>query len=479
MKHLTLSGKSVRSMLSFGRQALVPIVLSLTACGGGGDSAPEVNSPLSTPMALVVNQDDTTLTTLRLDGKGSPVISTLSLGPTQSDAIGGVTFSLGEWIFVTHTVGNRVATIDPIGALAPILESFLDASGDPRVGQHPKRIYRDSVDKEVLWTMNEGDPVTGVDTIANCVFGGSTTVLHNSHISAGGTLPHIRKTPCLFGRGEQFAAFSRPTAASPGLQQRAFISSKTTGLASVVTGDPADGTNRWSALIPIDLCDPAKETCDGSALSPNSSAPAGMFWSQATGKIYSYLSGYSAVAEIDPTTFLITRRRDVTLPPPSTTIFHSVGITPDGRFMFLAGEDIVSDPTKVLGKLGLIDLTQPLLTVTEFSIAALDNIRPAIFQFTPDGQRFYATQSNSSVGLPFASQAHNLKKDRLLAFDSSALPAAPALVAEITLPVANEHGMDLWITGPQGAGSAKGVVVTNATPGATGSTFRSDVIPSR
>ena len=28
--------------------------------------------------------------------------------------------------------------------------------------------------------------------------------------------------------------------------------------------------------------------------------------------------------------------------------------------------------------------------------------------------------------------------------------------------------MDLWITGPQGAGSAKGVVVTNATPGVNG-----------
>ena len=57
----------------------------------------------TTPMAMVANQDDTTMTTVRLDGKGSPVISTLSLGPVQADAIGGVTFSLGEWIFVTNT----------------------------------------------------------------------------------------------------------------------------------------------------------------------------------------------------------------------------------------------------------------------------------------------------------------------------------------------------------------------------------------
>lgn len=34
-------------------------------------------------------------------------------------------------------------------------------------------------------------------------------------------------------------------------------------------------------------------------------------------------------------------------------------MTPNGRFLFLAGEDIASDPAKVIGKFGLIDLTQP------------------------------------------------------------------------------------------------------------------------
>jgi YVTN family beta-propeller protein len=447
--------------------ALCSTLLLLAACGGG-DSGPETNSPLSTPMALVVNQDDTTLTTLRLDGKNSPIIGTLSLGPTQSDAIGGVTFSLGEWIFVTHTAGNRVATIDPIGTLAPILEDFLDASGSPRVGQRPKRVYRDSVDKEVLWTMNEGDPVTGVDTIANCVFGGSATVLHNSHISAGGARPHIRKTTCLFGNGEQFAAFSRPTAASPGLLQRAFISSKTAGLISVVTADPIDGGNQWNALIPLDLCDSAKEACDANPFSPNLSAPAGMFWSQATGKIYSYLSGYSIVVEIDPVSFAITRRVDIALPAPSTTVFHSVGVTPDGRFLFLVGEDLLSDPTKVIGKFGVVDLTAAVLSITPFLIPELDNLRPAFFQFTPDGRRLYVTQSNKISDLVFGAQAHDLKLDRLLVFDPSTLPAAPAFMAEVSLPAAETHGMDLWITGPQSAGSAKGIVITNATPGANG-----------
>jgi YVTN family beta-propeller protein len=36
------------------------------------------------------------------------------------------------------------------------------------------------------------------------------------------------------------------------------------------------------------------------------------------------------------------------------------------------------------------------------------------------------------------------------------------------LPQAELHSLDVWITGPQGAGSAKGVVVTNATPGVNG-----------
>lgn len=451
------------------RSALCAVLLLLAACGGGDDSGPEANSPLSTPMALVANQDDTTMTTIRLDGKHSPVINTLSLGPVQADAIGGVTFSLGEWIFVTHTAGNRVAFIDPIGSLAPILEDYLDASGDPKVGQRPKRIYRDPVDKEVLWTMNEGDAVTEVDIVANCLFGGSATVLHNSHISVGGEKPHIKKTSCLFGKGEEFAAFSRPTVGSPGLLQRAFVSSKTTGLVTVVTGDPADGANRWSTLIPIDLCDNTKEACDASALTPNSSAPAGMFWSQATGKIYSYLSGYGTVVEIDPSALAVTRKVDITLPAPSTTVFHSVGTTPNGRYLLLVGEDLLSDPSKVIGKFGVVDLTAAVLSITLLPIPELDNLRPAIFQFTPDGKRLYLLQSNKISDLAFGAQAHNLKSDRLLAFDPSMLPAVPAFVAEVSLPAAEMHGMDLWITGPQGAGSAKGVVVTNATPGVRGS----------
>ena len=457
---------------SIGRHALVPSLLLLAACGGGGDSGPEVNSPLSTPMAFVVNQDDTTLTTVRLDGKASPVISTLSLGPAQADAIGGTTFSLGEWIFVTNKSTNKVAAIDPIGGLAPILETFLEVNGPVRLGQRPSRIYRDPVDKEVLWTMNEGDPVTGIDTLRPCPGGGSVSVLHNSHLSAGGAKPHVSTTTCLSGVGDHFIAFSRPPAVP---QEIAFVSSKTTGLISLLLADPSYGVVRWGEIqiVKIDLCNSVKEAvlghppCDGTVTTANHSAPTGMFWSKATGKIYSNLSGYGTVVEIDPVSFTITR--DIDIAPPGNTEYESVGMTPDGRFLWLVGEDIISDPTKAVGKFGVVDLTQPVLAVTALPVVGLDNIRPALFQFTPDDQRLYLTQSNSMVGLPFAAQAHALKKDRLLAFDTSGLPATIALIAEVDLPPADQHGMDLWITGPQGAGSAKGIVVTNATAGASGS----------
>jgi YVTN family beta-propeller protein len=301
----------------------------------------------------------------------------------------------------------------------------------------------------------------------------TVSVLHNSHIAVGGDKPHIKKTSCLWGQGEQFAAFSRPTAAAP---QLAFVSSKLTGLITQLTADPADGDNRWSTGVPIFLCDSAKEQalghlpCSSNPLTPNHSAPAGLFWSQATGRIYCYLSGYRTVVEIDPVTLTIVRQADITPPPPSHTVFHSVGITPDGRSLFLVGEDVDSDSDHVIGRFGSIDLTAPVLTVTELSFPQLRDIRPARFQFTPDGAKLFMTQSNDVTGLN-AEQAQHLKKDVLLTFD----PSIISLVTELALPPAATHGMDLWITGPQGAGSARGVVVTNATPGETGSVSLIDV----
>ena len=473
MEFMRHSGEpNERRTLAFS-QTVLPTLLLLTACGTGGDSSQPPNTPLTIPMALVMNQDDTTMTTIRLDGNAAPVISTLSLGPVQADSIGGATFSLGEWIFVTNTATNRVATIDPISALTPILEDFLDDSGTPRIGQNPKRIYRDPSDKEVLWTMNEG-----ADPALCSVIGptSSVSVLHNSHIAVGGTKPHILTTTCLWGRGEQRAVFVRPTAANPAItRQDVFVSSKDTGLITLIKNDPADTTTRYSRSGFVDLCDNTRQACP-LPLNANQSAPTVLMWSQATGKVYCYLSGYRTVVEIDPVALTITRTVDIA--PPGNTEYQSVGITPDGRFLWLVGEDIISDPTKAIGKFAAVDLMQPVLAITALPVAGLDNIRPALFQFSPDGRRLYLTQSNSTVGLPFAAQAIALKKNRLLVFDTSVLPAAPASIADIALPAADYHGIDLWNVGPQGAGSTKTIVVTNATSGLNGTVSLIDAASS-
>lgn len=452
MAHETHIGGWVHTRGLWWRHAMLPAVLLLAACGGG-DSDQIPNTPLSIPMALVVNQEDTTMTTLRLDGKGTPVISTLSLGPAQADAIGGVGFSLGEWIFVTHTAGNRVAYIDPIGGPVPILENYLVTTTDPRVGLQPKRIYRDPVDKEVLWTMNEGEDPTCQSGILNA---STVSVLHNSHIAVGGDQPHIKKTSCLFGKGEQFAAFSRFTTAKPGLRQTAFVSSKDTGSVTTITADPADGANRWSTLAPVLLCDSNKESpCNPFA---NQSKPAGMFWSQATGMIYAYLSGYQQVVEIDPGRSMLAVARRVDLPVSS----HAVGITPNGQSLLIVIEDR-SDQNHVVTRFASIDLTQNLLTVTPILFPILQDIRPGPFQFTPSGRQLYLLASNDTSGLS-QTQVATLRKDLVFLFD----PSTISLVSEIPLLQAQTHAMDLWTIGPAGQGSAKGVVVTNATAGVNG-----------
>jgi YVTN family beta-propeller protein len=289
---------------------------------------------------------------------------------------------------------------------------------------------------------------------------------------------------CLSGTGDHFIAFSRPP-----LQQNAFVSSKTMGVISILVSVPlAGGGVAWSEFpAVIDLC---TQQFTVSVPQNCGAAPARLFWSQTTQKLYSYLSGLGRVVEISPTgASPITRSVAIAPAVPSTTVYHSVEITPDGRFLFLVGEDILADlissaPSgnvcqanpKTYGRFAVVDLTAPTLSVQPLSVPQLDHIRPAQFRFTPDGRRLYLTQSNKINDLPCATQANNVKKDKLLVFDPSTFsavpPAAPAFVAEVDLPPVGSdglHGMDVWAAGPRGAGSAKGVVVTNATPGVNGS----------
>ncbi|CUQ65442.1 hypothetical protein [Candidatus Nitrospira inopinata] len=462
MKHGKQVGARSGPFRLCGWQSACVIVLLFAGCGTGGDD-PEPNSPLTTPMAFVVNQDDTTLTTLRLDGKFSPVIGTLSLGPVQPDAIGGVTFSLGEWVFATHTAGDRVAAIDPIGGSPPILENFIttnpaDTTGHLRVGRRPTKIYRDPVDREVLWTTNEGDP-DGIDRLAGCTNGGSVSILHNSHLGVGGgEQPRITSRVCLSGKGEFFVVFALPPS-----QRSVFVASKTTGIVSVLLGLPiAGGGTAWSELpMVIDLCN--RQFAMPSTVNCNA-APTGLFWSQATDKAYAYLSGRapSEIIEINPTENPPVSKSVQVHISGSQSISH-VGMAPDGRELLVIIEDR-SDSDHVVTRFASVDVTvSGGLTLTDIPAPVLQDVRVAQFQFTPDGRQLYLLASNDSAGLTVA-QAANQRKDLLVILNRNPLNVA----REVSLPLATSHAMDLWITGPAGAGSARGVVVTNATSGVNG-----------
>ncbi len=435
---------------------------------GADGSAPDSDEGTlqGVPLAFVANQDDTTLTTIRLDGKGTPVVNTLPIGPPQSDAIGGMAFSSGEWLFVTNTAANWVATIDPRGRL-PIFEEYLTANKENplvKIGRRPTRIYRDSVDKEVVWTLNEGDPVTGIDAIGDCTRGGSVSVLHNSHLGAGGKGPHVMSKVCLDGKGPHDIAFLKPSGPR---QELALVSSKATGIVNVLL--PISGTGgsvAWGAFPgSYDLCDSAKEVrlghspCDAVPTTPNHASPIGIVWSNATEKFYCYLSGYQQVAELDPQTLTISRRIEV-------GAFQNAEIVPGGRFLLLIGVDEITDPATIRGTVASLDLTVLPATVVAMPI---DNIRPRQFRFTPDGKRLYIALANDPVGLT-SEQAAALKTDKILELDTKHLPVVTT-VREIELPAVGPlgvHGLDVWTTASNGPASATGIVVTNAQNGSVG-----------
>jgi YVTN family beta-propeller protein len=185
---------------------------------------------------------------------------------------------------------------------------------------------------------------------------------------------------------------------------------------------------------------------------PNVAGPHGIRWSKLTQKVYSLQEGYGEIAEIDPTTLLITRTFDL-----AGTPYTGFGITPDGRFLLLRGQTKAPDPQAT--KLGVLDLSVNPAVRTDFTIPELDGTSPGAFKFSPDGKRFYILAGNAAV---------TTKKDRLFAFNSSTLTATPpalTLIREILLIAggdsvgfAGAHSIDVLA---QGAGEAKYIAVSN------------------
>lgn len=433
-------------------------VISLANCSSSDSSTPAAttsggSAALQGPLVFVNNTGDKTLTSVALKGdSGNAVVGTIDAAKFENVALGDMQFSEGEWLFVNLGAANKVATIDPLSGATPIHEVNL------QTGTRPVHLYRDPTDGEVIWSMNDGDNVgaTG-DDLVNCAAqtGSSVTILHNSHLGPGGHTPTVEKTVCLLADGHHVTAFS----SGAGVPTRAFVSSETSGEIAVIDNDPASPT-KWQMTHRIDLCNPAKETCnDESAtplttpFTPNNAHPHGIRWSKLTKKVYSIQEGYGQIAEIDPTTLAITNTFDLVGTP-----YTGYGITPDGRFLLLRGDTTPATGTK----LGVLDLSVTPAVRTDFIIAALDGTSPGSFKFSPDGQRFYILAGNAAA---------STKKDRLFAFDASTLTATPpalTLVKEIPLIVGGDsvgfnaaHSMDVLVQGSPGAGEAKYVVVSN------------------
>jgi len=437
-------------VLSVTASALGLALISLAACNSGETTtaAPTASSSpgLTNPLVFINNTGDKTLETIKHDGDANNQ-SIGKLGGNnefQGAALGDMTSSAGDWVFMNLSAANGVALIDPLSGAKPIFETIITT------GERPVHIYRDPVDGEVIWSMNDGNATTGIDSL-NCSAQavGSVSVLHNSHLGAGGDVPKLEKTLCL-GVGHKVAAFSKPTASDATILRRTFITNAKSGEMSVIENDSAVPSTYLTVKGTIDLCDSAKETtpCDSDVATPNASSPHGIAWSIATGKVYSRQEGYENVVEVDPNTMQIARKVDV-------APFTSSGISPDGKFLFLRATDKTTDPDHVLGKLGVIDLTANPLAVT--TLPDLQDIAPGSFKFSPDGTKLYLTQSNSNTGLT-AAQVTNLKRDKLVVLNTAALPAAPTVTAEIDLlPSPGGHGLDLHVHD----GNLKHIWVTN------------------
>jgi YVTN family beta-propeller protein len=444
-------------------------LIGLASCSSGESSSGTVttggSAALQGPMVFVNNTGDKTLTSVALKGdSGNAVLNTLGPGVFGNVALGDMQFSEGEWLFMNLGATNQVATIDPLTGATPIFEANLPT------GERPVHIYRDPTDGEVIWSMNDSNATTGLDTVkcgppgnpTGPGVGGSVTVLHNSHLGPGGNPPHVIGTTCLLAVGHKVAAFSQPTATNPAIPKRTFISSSTAGEVSVL--DNVESSPDYRKLIGrVDLCTDAGEAaqvppqpaCDDesatpvtTAFTPNKANPHGIRFSTLTGKIYSIQESYRTIVEIDPATLAITNTFNL-----SATPYTAYSITPNGRFLLLRGDTTPATGTK----LGVIDLGTAGNPQTDFTIPELNGTSPGSFKFSPDGKRFYILAGNAAAAT---------KKDRLFAFDSSTLTApvpSLTLLKEIILVATGGHSMDVLTQGTAGAGEAKYIVVSNST----------------
>jgi hypothetical protein len=424
-------------------------LIGLVSCSQGDSSSSTVTSSgsvaLQTPLAFVKIEGSTKLAVVAHSGSlGNDVLSIMSFSGTST--VGDMATSEKDWIFANIPNQDGVALIDPVSSSQPIFEATLAGAGLSGPGDNPAHIYRDPTDPEVIWSMNDGD-ANGDDGI-NCPTpqtGGSVTILHNSHIGPGGTLPEIHKEVCFGagGRGHHSAIFTR----GAGLPVSTYITSEHDGAVIVLDNNPNNIGTYLSVIDRLDMCDGTKETCDADVGTANTAGTHGIYFSTSTGRVYVHNEAYQQLAIVDPAGSNAVIRMDI-------GAYGGLRLSGNGRFLIMRRTDTASDPFHVVGKIRVLDLAATPITITDFDV---QDIRPQTIRMSADNTKLFLTQSNSPSGLT-TDQQLNLRQNVLLVFNIAGLPGAlTPVVPDIPLPISSGRSIELY----EKNGSLISILVSN------------------
>lgn len=417
--------------------ALGLALISLAACSAGestpttGVPAPGGSAGLQGPLAFVKVEGNTKLAVVAHSGtSGNKALSRMSF--SGNNAVGDMATSEKDWIFANIPAQDGVALIDPVSGAEPIFEATLAGAALSGPGDNPAHIYRDPTAPEVMWSMNDGD-ANGDDGI-NCPTpqtGGSVTILHNSHIGPGGTLPEIHEEICFGagGRGHHSAIFTRGT----GLPVSTYITSEHDGAVIVIDNNPNNAGTYLSVIARLDMCDGAKQVCDTDVGTSNTSGTHGIYFSSSTNKVYVHNEGYGQLAVIDPANGNSVTRLDI-------GPYGGLRLSGNGRFLVMRRTDTATNAGHVIAKIRVLDLAAKPIGISDFDV---QDVIPQTIRMSANGVKLFLTQSNSPTGLT-ANQQTALKQDILQVFDMTGLPAALPAPAEISLEKSNGRSIELY-----------------------------------
>ena len=261
--------------------------------------------------------------------------------------------------------------------------------------------YRDP-GTDTYWMVSDGDKEKGIDPVSCGESGSPVTVID----SAGGDVPATPVKTICAGRGHHVVAYTAPSAQAPATPRRAYLSNLMEGSITVVGHDPADEETYLKVMTTLNLCDAAHEDGHKDRL-PNNAFPHGMVYSSVTGRLYNLNNGYGTVAVIDPASNSIEKTATM-------KVSSNLLLSPNGRFLIGKGVDRKSDAEHIIGRLSVMDAASGDIATT----LDLPDIYPSVYRFNSDGSKLYVTTAATGKGV----QKANSKLDRLLVFDSSALP---------------------------------------------------------